>query len=152
MGIPMSRPMTVQRWKPCEALRRFVEVYSVREAGLGSMQIYVPLPARRDCFLEFYLQDRYRVVAVATGAEHWAPPCVLVGPSTQRMEDLKLSGSLQVFSIRFTPVGFRALFGLPARLMRDQAVDAERALGREIVEVHEQLAAVEPSQWESIAE
>lgn len=152
MCPPVIRPMTVRRWKPCAELQPFVEAYSVREAGFGTRQAYVPLPARRDCFLEFYLQDRYRIVTVATGAEHWAPRCVLVGPSTQRTADLKLSGSLRVFSIRFSPVGFRALFGIPARLLRDEALEAEQALGREIVEVHEQLASVGPTGWESIAE
>jgi AraC-like DNA-binding protein len=112
----------------------------------------VPLPARRDCFLEFYLQGRYRIVTVATATEHWAPRCVLVGPTTHRQEDLKLSGSLQVFSIRFSPVGFRAMFGIPARLLRDRAVEAELVLGPEIVDLHEQLLAVEPAGWEQAAE
>jgi AraC-like DNA-binding protein len=145
-------PMRVRRWKPCPELRPFVEAYGAREAGFGARQAYVPLPARRDCFLEFYLQGRYRIVTVATGVEHWAPRCVLVGPSTQRNEDLKLSGSLQVFSIRFSPVGLRALFGIPTRLLRDQAVEAELLLGQEIAELHEQLAAVEPARWEILAE
>ena len=144
--------MTVQRWRPCAELRPFVEAYSVREAEFGASNAYVPLPARRDCFLEFYLQGRYRIVTVGTGAEHWAPRCVLVGPSTHRREDLKLSGALQVFSIRFTPIGFRALFGIPARLLCDHAIEAEQVLGREIVELHEQLAAVHPALWNSIAE
>jgi AraC-like DNA-binding protein len=148
----MVRPMTVRRWKPSAELQPFVEAYGVREAGFGMKEAYVPLPARRDCFLEFYLRDRYRIVTVATGAEHWAPHCVLVGPSTHRREDLKLSGSLQVFSIRFTPTGFRALFGIPARLLRDRATEAGLVLGPEIVELHEQLASAEPAQWESIAE
>ena len=152
MGSTTGRPMMVRRWKPCAELRPFVEAYSIREAGFGTRQAYVPLPARRDCFLEFYLQDRYRIVTVATGAEHWAPRCVLVGPSTRRMVDLKLSGSLRVFSIRFSPVGFRALFGIPARLLRDQAVEAEQALGGEIIELHEQIAAAKPAGWECIAE
>jgi hypothetical protein len=143
------RPMTAQRWKPCEELRPFVEAYGIREARLGLGQAYIPLPARRDCFLEFYLQDRYRVVTVATGAEHWAPRCVLVGPSTQRLADLRLSGSLQVFSIRFTPVGFRGMFGIPARLLRNQAMEAELVLGREIADLHEQLAAAGPAQWQT---
>ena len=91
-------------------------------------------------------------MTVATGAEHWAPRCVLVGPSTRRTEDLKLSGSLQVFSIRFSPVVFRALFGIPARLLRDRAMEAELVLGPEIGELHEQLATVAPARWESIAE
>jgi AraC-like DNA-binding protein len=152
MDSLLLRPMTVKRWRPCAELRQSVEAYSVREAGFGTRQAYVPLPARRDCFLEFYLQGRYRIVTVATGAEHWAPRCVLVGPSTQRREDLKLSGSLQVFSIRFSPAGFRALFGIPARLLRDRAMEAELVLGREIVELHEQLAAVAPARWEPVAE
>ena len=144
--------MTVRMWRPRVELRPFVETYGVREAGFGARQAYVPLPARRDCFLEFYLQGRYRIVTVATGAAHWAPACVLVGPSTHRQEDLMLSGSLSVFSIRFSPVGFRALFGIPARLLRDRAVEAELILGRQIVELHEQLAASEPAGWESVAE
>jgi AraC-like DNA-binding protein len=144
--------MTVSRWKPCVELRPFVDAYGVREVQFGMNHAYVPLPARRDCFLEFYLQGRYRIVTVATGGEHWAPNCVLVGPSTQRREDLKLSGSLQVFSIRFSPVGFRALFGIPAHLLRDQAVEAEMVLGPEIVEVHEQLAAVDATEWQTVAE
>src|ERR1700759_927334 len=152
MGLKMGRPMTVRRWKPCAELCPFVEAYSIREAGFGTRQTYVPLPARRDFFLEFYLHDRYRIVTVATGAEHWAPRCVLVGPSTLRIADLKLTGSLRVFSIRFSPVGFRALFGIPARLLRDQAMEAEHVLGPEIAEVHEQLALAETTQWESIAE
>ena len=152
MGLKMGRPMTVRRWKPCAELCPFVEAYSIREAGFGTRQTYVPLPARRDFFLEFYLHDRYRIVTVATGAEHWAPRCVLVGPSTQRIADLKLTGSLRVFSVRFSPVGFRALFGIPARLLRDQAMEAELVLGPEIIEIHEQIAATEPIEWEPIAD
>jgi AraC-like DNA-binding protein len=142
----------MRRWKPCAELQPLVEAYSIREAGFGTRQAYVPLPARRDFFLEFYLQDRYRIVTVATGSEHWAPRCVLVGPSTRRTADLKLTGALRVFSVRFSPVGFRALFGIPARLLRDQAMEAELVLGREIIEMHEQIAAAEPTEWESIAE
>ena len=152
MDSSLLKPMTMRRWKPCVELRPFVEAYGVREADFGIEQASVPLPARRDCCLEFSLQGRYRVVTVATGAEHWAPRSVLVGPSTQRREDLRLSGSLQVFSIRFSPVGFRALFGIPAWLLRDRAMEAEPVLGREIVEVYEQLAAVDPAQWETVAE
>ncbi|ADW68324.1 helix-turn-helix domain-containing protein [Granulicella tundricola] len=152
MSSLIVRPMTVRRWRPCAELWPFVEAYGFRAAEFGTSQVYIPLPARRDCFLEFYLQGRYRIVTVTTGTEHWAPRCVLVGPSTQRKEDLKLSGSLQVFSIRFSPVGFRALFGIPASALRDRALEAEHVLGREIVEMHGQLAAVGPAQWESVAE
>jgi hypothetical protein len=62
--------MMVRRWKPCADLRQYVEAQGFREAAFGAKQTYVPLPARRDCFLEFYLQGRYRVVTVARGIEH----------------------------------------------------------------------------------
>ena len=105
LGIGAWALVWCDRWRcgdggPCVELRPFVEAYSAREVEFEMRHAYVPLPARRDCFLEFYLQGRYRVLTVATGAEHWAPRCLLVGPSTQRREDLKLSGSLRVFSIR----------------------------------------------------
>ena len=66
MGSTTVRPMVVQRWNPCVALRPYVEAFGVREAEFGSRQAYVPLPARRDCFLEFYLQGRYRVKTITT--------------------------------------------------------------------------------------
>ena len=53
MSSAAVRPMTLRRWKPCIELRPFVEAYGVREAGFGARQAYVPLSARRDCFLEF---------------------------------------------------------------------------------------------------
>ncbi len=134
--------MTVQEWKPCVALKPFVERFAQRDARLGEAQSYHALPARSDCFLEFYFADRYRVVNAGTGAVHRAPRCVLVGPHSKRREDLILSGHLENFTIRFSAIGFRALFGIPARMLRDSAQSAELVLGRSVVELQEQLAGL----------
>ncbi len=144
--------MTVRRWKPCRELAPFVETFGVREAGFGGAALRLALPARRDCFLEFYFADRYRVANVSTGAVHVAPRCVLVGPHTERREDLILAGDLKVFTIRFSPVGLRALFGIPARLLRDLAVEAELVLGKDVAELEEQLHACGESAWGPVAE
>ncbi len=145
--------MTLQRMKPSPALAPFVEQYGIRSAALGCRELHTPLPARADCFLEFYLADCYRIVNVASGAVHRAPRLVLVGPHTRRLEDLLLSGTLRVFNIRFTPVGFRTLFGIPARHLTDSAESAVDVLGPEVHAVADRLAAARsPAQLRDIAE
>jgi len=133
--------MTVREWKPCAALRPFVDSFGQREARLGAAHNYVALPARSDCFLEFYFADRYRIVNATSGIVHRAPQCVLVGPHTRRREDLILGGRLENFTIRFSAIGFRALFGIPARVVRDVAESSDAVLGGSVVELQEKLAA-----------
>jgi AraC-like DNA-binding protein len=132
--------MNVRRMSPSPALAPYIQYYGLREATLGRSPMYTPLPARTDCFLEIYLADRYRIVNVASGAVHQAPRLVLVGPHTRRREDLLLSGTLRVFHIHFTPVGFRALFGIPAYLVADNAASADAVLGKSIHQFADQLS------------
>jgi AraC-like DNA-binding protein len=129
-----------------------VEEYGLREDRLGVEQIYNPLPARADCFLQFYLAERYRVVTVRSGAVHLAPRCVLVGPHTRRREDLVWTGHLRIFTIRLSVVGFRALFGVPAQAVREYAGAAEEVLGRPVVELEERLWAAEEGELAAVAE
>jgi AraC-like DNA-binding protein len=144
--------MRLRSWKPTAALRPFVSHFAIREASLGIAQIYHPLPARNDCFLEFYLKDPFRVVNVASGAIHQAPRMVLVGPHTKRREDLIHTGTLKVFHIGFTPVGFSSLFQIPARSVANLAESAECVLGRSIHQLEEQLASTSVDRWPCIAE
>jgi AraC-like DNA-binding protein len=129
-----------------------VEEYSLREDWLGAAQIYNPLPARGDCFLQFYLADRYRVVTVESGEVHSAPRCVLVGPHVRRREDLIWTGHLKMFTVRFTAVGFRALFGVSASAIRDVAESAELVLGPSVRGLEERLAAADEDELPVVAE
>ena len=137
---PAATAMTVQRLQPLPLLAPYIQHFGLREARLGDARIYLPLPARSDCFLEIYLADEYRIINVASGAIHRAPRLSLVGPHTRRREDLLLSGSLRVFHIHVTPTGFRALFGIPAHLIADSGEAAEAVLGPRIHELSERLA------------
>jgi len=132
--------MRVQSRKPCPALAPFVQAFCLREAQLGTAKIYQPLPARTDSLLEFYLHDAYRIVDVASGAVHSAPRSVVVGPHTRRREDILYTGSLKVFTIKFSATGFRTLFGIPAHLITDRAESSSAVLNTSIAELEERLA------------
>jgi AraC-like DNA-binding protein len=145
-------PAAVRSWLPGPVLRPFVESYSLREDRLGDVELYHPLPARADCFLQFYLADRYRVVNVASAQVHCAPRCVLVGPHSRRREDLVWAGHLKIFTIRFRSVGFRALFGIPAKEIRDVAEAAEAVVGTRVRELEARVQQAEESELPAIAE
>jgi AraC-like DNA-binding protein len=148
-----SSGMTVFSMRPSPALAPYVHHFGLRVASLGVEHLYTALPARSDCFLEFYLADRYQIVDVSTRAVHRSPRVALVGPHTRRREDLILSGTLQVFHIHFTATGFRQLFGIPAERIANAAESAEAILGRGVLELAEQLAALnEPAQLVAVAE
>jgi AraC-like DNA-binding protein len=147
------RPATVSlQSRPCAALAPFVDEFSSRQSSLGARQIYNPLPARTDCFLEFYFADRYHVIDIASRAVHLAPRSVLVGPHSRRREDILLTGHLDVFSIRFTPIGFRTLFGVPAHAIANAAEPAALVLGPQIARLEDRLAAAEPAARAAVAE
>jgi AraC-like DNA-binding protein len=144
--------MDQRTWRPGAALLPFVEEFGLREDRLGSVRIYNPLPARSDCFLQFYLEDRYQVVTVANGGVHLAPRCVLVGPHIRRREDLIWTGHLKMFTIRFTAVGFRALFGMPANAICNYAGSAQAVLGDAVVELENRLAESSDTELGLVAE
>jgi acetylornithine deacetylase/succinyl-diaminopimelate desuccinylase-like protein len=58
---------------------------------------------------------------------HRSPSRVLVGPHTRRTEDLIWTGDLKVFTIRFSPVGFRSIFVIPAEAIRENRFRARLA-------------------------
>jgi len=149
---PSPPSMRVRLVKPIPALAPFIQHFGFREANLGAFEYRHPLPARKDCFLEFYFSDRYRILNVASGAIHRAPRRVLVGPHTRRREDLLHTGSLDVFHINFTFIGFHALFAIPASAVRDSAESAELVLGPSILELEQRLAAASRDHRQTVAE
>lgn len=93
------------------------------------MIVTAPLPARPDQFIEFYLQDRYRVSHDDAPAG-LAPEVVVVGPQSYRRTRLFMSGSLNVFTIAFQPGGFHALFGVPMNGLVNQGAPLCDVIGR----------------------
>ncbi len=139
-------------WEPCAALRPFVISFELRDDHLGKAEVLNPLPARSDCFLQFHFNQPYLVVNRSTGQIQSAPAKVLVGPHTGRREDLIWRGDLKAFTIRFSPVGFHSLFGVPASAVRDVATSAELILGPAVQTLEARLADACDDHMPSIAE
>lgn len=131
--------INVRLIRPSEELRPLVRHFRLSRARLTQGAVRLPLPARTDQFLEFYLADPYCVVGVHDGIVRSVAPAVVVGPHTRRIEDLVLQGTLHVFTIHFQPTGFHHLFGVPMRETADRALVAQDVLGNEISTLHEQL-------------
>jgi AraC-like DNA-binding protein len=140
------------KWIPCEALRPYVASFDLRDDRLGTSRIFNPLPARSDCFLQFHFKQPYLVVNSSTGETHSSPSCIVVGPHTRRAEDLVWTGDLKAFTIRFSPVGFQSLFGIPAEVIRNLATSAELVLGPKILSLRSRLAEAHDDQMHTIAE
>ena len=119
---------------------------------MGDLRVLNPLPARTDCFLQFHLGQPYAVVSRATGKIHPAPSRVIVGPHVSRREDILWTGHLRVFTIRFSATGFRSIFGVPARVIRNTATDAEFVVGPAVVDLHSSLYEAEDSEIPVFAE
>jgi AraC-like DNA-binding protein len=151
-GDHLESAMQLRSWRPIARLRTFVDHFAIRTASMGSNQKYHPLPARNDCFLEFYLEDQFRVINVASGAIHLAPRVVLVGPHARRREDIIHTGAIKVFHIGFTPTGFYSLFQIPARSIANLAQSAEVVIGSSVCELEEKLAVAPIHHWRSTAE
>ena len=120
--------MIVDQRQADASLRGVVRSYAERQAQLGVHAVTSPLPARPDQFIEFYLQDRYRV-SHDDRAASFAPEVVIVGPQSYRRTRLILSGSIHVFTIRFEPAGFHALFGTPMTALVNEGIAISDVIG-----------------------
>lgn len=117
------------RHRPADPiLRSVIRSFAERRAELGQTVVTAPLPARPDQFIEFYLKDPYGV-SHDDGPANAAPQVVIVGPQSYRRTRLVMGGDIHVFTIRFQPGGFHALFGVPMTQLADQGIPADDVIG-----------------------
>ncbi len=110
------------------AIRSVVRSFSERRAVLNDDVITKPLPARPDQFIEIYLAERYGV-SHGDGQREASPEMVVVGPQSYRSTQLFMTGEIDVFTIRFQPGGFHALFGIDMSEIVDEGVNAMDIVG-----------------------
>lgn len=123
--------MTGYRRVPAHpALAAVVAGYTQRRFDAGGGLPGVALPARTDCFIEFYLGEPYR--ARRDGVTEPAPEIALVAPHATPGTELLILGRVDTFTIHFTATGCHRLFGCDVAELRDRAVLASDAIGRHI--------------------
>lgn len=120
--------MKIERRAAHPALRPVLRSFSQRRASLTAEQVIVPLPARPDQFIEFFLGDPYRI-RWDEGAAPFSPGEVVVGPQSRSGLSLVMAGEIDVFTIRFHPTGLHRLTGVPMPEIVDEGIDLVDLLG-----------------------
>lgn len=119
------------------SLLAVVSGFSLRRFEQARSQTPVELPARTDLFLEFYLAEPYRVRQ--GGSTSLAPVMALVAPHTRPGTALLIEGRIDTFTVHFTATGCHRLYGCNMPALRDRAVLATDALGRDMLRLHDAL-------------
>ncbi len=127
--------LTVRRIPPAPDLARVVRHYQIADARLPPGGIRLPMTARADQFLEFYLEGRHRIVDPATGDTDVAPAAVAVGPQTRRGYDLLVAGRARWFTIHFAHGGLHRLLGVPMTELADRGIAADAFAGHAAAEL-----------------
>ena len=117
-------------------LRRLVAGFRERRGVFPSAGVNLPLPARTEQFIEFYLADPYSV-RIDGGAPEPTPEAVVVGPQTYRKAEISFAGEVLTFTIHFRPTGFHRLFGLDMPALVNQAAPLRDVLGARGGGLHE---------------
>ncbi len=130
----------IMRQIPHRALRGHVRSFGQRRATLTNHITITSLPARPDQFIEFYLAERY-AIGRDHGPDQLAPETAVVGPQTRPGVQLRMSGVIDVFTIRFHPTGFHRLFGLPMVDIADQGIAIGDLVGRSAPELVDAVQA-----------
>jgi AraC-like DNA-binding protein len=134
--------MRIDRKAPDPRLRAVVDEYQTRTVDLTARSLRVPLPARPQVILDFYLTTPHVVEIKNSGEREQAPWAVVVGPQTFRRVDLLLSGRVEVFTVHFRPTGLHQLFRAPMDSLTNLAVEAEHLFERrDVDELHQRLWA-----------
>lgn len=135
------RVLVVRLVPPAPDLAGIVRHYEFVEASLSSGGVRLPMTARAEQFLEFYLDGRHRVVDPATGRGELAPPAVVVGPQTRRGYDLHLAGRSRWLAVHFVPGGLHRVLGVPVSELADRGVPARDVAGSGVSELGAHLLA-----------
>ena len=128
--------LTVRRMPAPPALRGVISGFTERRGHFAEMSQLRPLPARPVQILEIYLAECYRVKKPGDRFG-LSPEAVLVGPMTRPGVELGFYGTIETFTVHFTPTGLSRLFGVPMDTLADEAApvgDVIGAAGRPLIE------------------
>lgn len=123
------------------ALAAVITHFSQRSADDARHIPALPLPARTDLFLEFYLAEPYRVRQGSDTLVRSAPALALVAPHTRPGTELHILGRIDTFTVHFTATGCHRLFGCRLDELRDRAVLATDCLSHDVLQLRAALQA-----------
>lgn len=120
----MSSHWKVIKKEPIALLRPFIIEYSFRRVRVPAGQVLIQeMPVWCQTTIDFFLGDNVVTVDNDTGRTIPFSRCLFRGLRTHKKNHLELKGEVTVFIIRFTPIGFYNLLGIPANLFKDEVID-----------------------------
>ena len=131
--------LTIKRARPHPLLQPFVHLYVHRQTFAGAGEIVEPVVARLGAMLEFQFATPYEIPVCGTTLSLKCPRIVVVGPVTHRRVQLVIRDHVEALVVLFTPLGFRALFGIPMQRLTDVGVEGDGALGNGVSALYERL-------------
>ena len=131
--------LTVRFIQPSPDLAAAVLNYGCSAGTLAGPGLRLPMAARADQLLEFYLEDRHRVCRAEGGGVDVAPHVVAAGPQTHRGYDLLVAGTVRTFTIHFRAGWLHHLLGVPMTELTDRGLSALEIAGAEIAALHARL-------------
>ncbi len=114
---------------PDRRLKWLVRAYWMWQIDLGTRSVHLPVIARTQVTLDFYVRRSNIIESRRSGAKAAPPPATIVGPQTGRNFDVQMSGNLDIFRVEFAPTALHALFGTPMSDLTDQAIAAGEMWG-----------------------
>jgi AraC-like DNA-binding protein len=134
--------ITTYSHNPNPRLAGLVRGYRMRQIDLGDMRLRIPLTARPQVTLDFYLRRSSVIEKRGLNWQETPPLAAIVGPQTHRRFDVLVSGQVDMFSVEFAPTALHAFFGISMSELTDEAIAAENLWGASVVgEIYERLEA-----------
>lgn len=126
---------------PAALLRPYITEYSFRRVRvLTGQTLTQTMPVWCQTTIDFFFGENIITVDDETGKIIPFAKCLFRGIRTHTKNHLEIKGDFTVFLIRFTPVGFYRLLGVPAYLFTDQVIDGTLIDKQLFLEITERLS------------
>ena len=122
--------VTTFQIKPAPLLQSFIHCYALREFNTGSVAMPMPMHAMNECYMTFFLKDKYTTVVDETGKEARRMSSALCSLFTESQGCTYYKGDFRLLSVQFKSNGFFAVFGIPQRILVNSLIPLEDILGK----------------------
>lgn len=123
---------------PAEGLQEYVRFYAHREGRLGKTLVH-PVPARAAHMIDFAFGDSFEIQRYDSPILEKAHRTTIVGLQTYRRVQLRMTGTIESFSIFFQPVGLHRMFHLPMHELTDTDLEGREVFGPWITDLEQRL-------------
>ncbi len=124
--------------KPASILLPFVRCYALRVFNTGDAVLHKPLHALNECYMTFFLKDRYCYSIEEDGKNKKVSDNIYFLTAQPKGYGY-FKGDFILFNVEFKANGFFAVFGIPQKILLNAILRAEDIFGNDYPEMREQL-------------